>query len=68
MKYLAWILLLPLFTSAQQIIPQPVSMKTLPGNFVVSKSTVIKANDAEDKKTAAIFNDYLQQIYGFKLP
>jgi hexosaminidase len=68
MKYLAWIVFLPLFTSAQQIIPQPVSMKTLPGNFVISKSTVIKANDAEDKKTAAIFNDYLQQIYGFKLP
>ncbi|MGZ3951165.1 MAG: glycoside hydrolase family 20 zincin-like fold domain-containing protein, partial [Flavisolibacter sp.] len=68
MKYLAWILLFPLFTSAQQIIPQPVSMKTSKGSFVITKSTVLKARDAEDKKTATLFNDYLQQFYGFRLP
>jgi hexosaminidase len=67
MKNFAWILLLPLFTSAQQIIPEPVSMHTLSGNFALTKNTVLLAKDAEDNKTAGIFNDYLQQVYGFRL-
>jgi hexosaminidase len=67
MKTFAWILLLPLFGSAQQIIPQPVSMHTSSGSFAITKTTVLIAKDAEDKKTATIFNDYLQQVYGFKL-
>jgi hexosaminidase len=67
MKNFAWILLLPLFSSAQQIIPQPVSMRTMNGSFPITKTTVLIAKDAEDRKTAAFFNDYLQKIHGFKL-
>ena len=67
MKNLVWILFLPLFGSAQQIIPQPVSMKTSTGSFAITKTTVIITKDAEDKKTASLLNDYLQQAYGFKL-
>src|SRR5689334_2619568 len=68
MKNFAWILLLPLFSSAQQIIPEPVSMRTLTGNFVLTKNTVLIVKDAEDTKTANLFNDYLQQVYRFQLP
>src|SRR6187399_2464575 len=67
MKNFAWILLVPLFTSAQQIIPEPVSIRTLSGSFALTKKTVLLAKDAEDNKTVSIFNDYLQQVYGFKL-
>lgn len=56
-------------SSAQQlnIIPQPVSVETKPGKFTITKKTVIAASDDEDRKTANLFNDYLQQVYGFKL-
>jgi hexosaminidase len=67
MKNLVWIVLLPLFSSAQQIIPQPVNMRTMNGSFPITKKTIIIAKDAEDKKTAALFNEYLQQVYRFKL-
>jgi len=30
------------------IIPQPVSMSMLKGNFIISPKTVLVANDAED--------------------
>src|SRR5690348_3179507 len=69
MKKFFWIALLPLFSIAQQgmIIPQPVSLQTSVGTFALTKSTTLIARDAEDKRTAALFNDYLQQLYGFKL-
>jgi hexosaminidase len=67
MKNFVWILLLPLFSSAQQIIPQPVSMRTFGGSFSITKTTVLIAKDAEDKKSAIFFNDYLQQVYGFRV-
>lgn len=58
-----------LFSSAQtvNIIPRPVSLKTIPGKFVITKHTVLAARDEEDRKAAGLFNEYLQQIYGFKL-
>ncbi|RYF84794.1 MAG: beta-N-acetylhexosaminidase, partial [Chitinophagaceae bacterium] len=49
------------------IIPQPVSVQTGNGQFVFSKKTVIAARDEADRKTAEYLNDYLQQVYGFKL-
>ena len=49
------------------IIPQPVSLQTREGRFVISKSTVITATDEGDKKTAALLNEYLQQVYGLRL-
>ena len=68
MKNLAWLLwILPVFSSAQQIIPRPVNMTARDGSFFITKATIINAKDVEDKKTAAIFNDYLLQVYGFKL-
>jgi len=67
MKNFVWILFLPIFSSAQQIVPQPVSIKTAAGNFSITNKTVLIAKDPEDKKTALFFNDYMQQIYGFKL-
>ncbi|HWI91543.1 MAG TPA: family 20 glycosylhydrolase [Flavisolibacter sp.] len=69
MKKFIWVLLFPLVSFAQQtaIVPQPVSLKTSSGFFPITKKTILIARDAEDKKTASIFNDYLQQVYGFKL-
>jgi hexosaminidase len=69
MKKFIWVLLFPLVSFAQEtaIIPQPVSLKTLGGSFPITKKTILVARDADDKKTASIFNDYLKQVYGFKL-
>ncbi len=50
------------------IIPQPVSVQTGTGQFVLSTQTVIVAIDDDDRKTAAYLNDYLQTVYGFTLP
>ncbi len=49
------------------IIPQPVSVQSKPGKFTITKKTVIAARDEEDKKTAKLLNEYLQEVYGFKL-
>lgn len=51
----------------QSIIPQPVSLQTKPGKFILSKKTVLAAKDDEDRRIASFFNDYLQMVYGFKL-
>jgi hexosaminidase len=55
------------FSQELSIIPQPVSIETGKGIFTLTKNTVIDVSDAEDKKAAAFLNDYLQNIYGFKL-
>jgi hexosaminidase len=65
--YLLIILLLASTGYSQNIIPQPVRMKTIAGTFPITKKTILIAKDAEDKKAAALFNDYLQKIFGFKL-
>ena len=54
-------------TEPPHIIPQPVSMQTGNGQFVLTKNTVIAAQDEADRKSAEYLNDYLQQVYGFKL-
>jgi len=56
-----------LFAQNVSIIPRPVSYETKGGTFMINRSTVLVAPDAEDRKAAAFFNDYLQQFYGFKL-
>ena len=53
--------------SQLNIIPQPASVKTLAGKFSITKQTVIAAKDGEDRKIANLLNEYLQQVYGFKL-
>ncbi len=70
MRLFAFIfLLLPQICFAQNIdiIPAPVSVKSGNGTFLLSKKTVLAARDEEDRKAADFFNDYLQQVYGFKL-
>lgn len=67
MKNILWLLLLPVFGNAQQIIPQPVSIKTSAGTFSITKQTILMAKDVQDKKAAALFNEYIQESYGFKL-
>lgn len=49
------------------IIPQPVNLQVHPGKFAVSNQTTLVVRQAADRQAAAFFNDYLQEIYGFKL-
>jgi hexosaminidase len=71
MKKIAAILLFISFSAGAQksidIIPRPVTYKGGNGYFNLSKKTVIAVGDEGDRKAADFFNDYLQQIYGFKL-
>ncbi len=71
MKVLFSFFCLSAFSSgfAQQIsiIPKPVSLITKQGNFVINENTVIVAGGEDEKKSANFLNDYLQQLYGFKL-
>lgn len=55
------------FGQPTSIIPQPVSIQSKAGSFTISKHTVITVQNAEDRKAAQFFNDYLQQFYGFTL-
>lgn len=70
---LAFLLLTQLAKAQQQnvakpqIIPQPVSMQIGNGEFKLTKKTVIAVQDEADRKAANFLNDYLQQVYGFKL-
>jgi hexosaminidase len=71
-KALLFLLLLPQVLLAQtaapvSIIPQPVFVVTKPGTFLFNRQTVLAAADAEDRKIAGLFNEYLQSMYGFKL-
>jgi len=63
------LLLLSCFASAQElaIMPKPVSVQPGHGQFTLSPKTVIAAGDEENRKAAAFLNDYLQQVYGFRL-
>lgn len=54
-------------SSTPHIIPQPVSLKRGSGEFKLTKETVIAVQDEGDHKAANFLNDYLQQVYGFKL-
>jgi hexosaminidase len=66
--FVVWIIVFISGSSyAQGIIPEPVSMKTKPGTFMISKKTVLAARDEEDRKTARLLNDYLKSVYGFTL-
>lgn len=64
------ILLCSSLTFAQEvnIIPQPVQVITNTGNFVISPKTSLVVANKQDKATAAFFNKYLLDYYGFELP
>lgn len=70
-KLLAFSLLFaPVFIKAQvNIIPQPVEVKmpATAGNFTITAQTPIILEGSGLENSAAFLNDYLQQIYGFKL-
>src|SRR5690349_13413937 len=55
------------FSQQVSVIPKPQSVTYGKGTFTLSKKTVLAARDEEDRKAANLFNDYLQQVYGFKL-
>jgi hexosaminidase len=70
-KLLAFSLLFaPVLLTAQvNIIPQPaeVTMPATAGNFTITPQTLIVTEGSGLENSAAFLNDYLQQIYGFKL-
>jgi hexosaminidase len=52
---------------SQNIIPKPVTMNVSEGYFEFNESTILSPNGAEAYSDAEIFNEYLKNVYGFKL-
>lgn len=69
-SFLLTFLLCGVFSFAQEvkIIPQPVQVITNKGNFIISPKTSLVVANKQDGTTAAFFNEYLSDYYGFKLP
>jgi len=63
------LLSLHLMAQPVHIIPQPVSVikPAVAGRFSINSSTMIVLEGGNLEKTAAYFNEYLQQFYQFKL-
>lgn len=64
------LLFVPVFLVAQvNIIPEPVEVKmpATAGEFTITAQTPIVLEGSGLENSAAFLNDYLQQIYGFKL-
>src|ERR1700757_5057475 len=59
-------LMFTITSMAQQIsiIPEPVSMKTKKGTFVLDANTSFVVPDQEDKKAAEFFTNYVKKYYG----
>src|SRR6266571_4725821 len=49
------------------IVPQPVSVKPLPGTFTLDNQTRIVAVDKESRRIAGLLNDFLLSNHGFHL-
>ncbi len=49
------------------ITPQPASLKTGKGNFIINSNTVIVLKGSNLEKIAGYFNEYLRKHYGFIL-
>ncbi|MEI6854016.1 MAG: family 20 glycosylhydrolase, partial [Bacteroidota bacterium] len=54
-------------TIQPSLIPQPVSVKPQGGDFELKANTKIYYSNKSTQKDAYIFNEYLQQYYGFTL-
>ncbi|MFC5683111.1 beta-N-acetylhexosaminidase [Flavobacterium sp. MAHUQ-51] len=69
-SFILTLLLCGVFSFAQEvkIIPQPVQVTTNAGSFIISPKTSLVVSNKQDGATAAFFNDYLSDYYGFKLP
>ena len=64
------LLFVPVFLAAQvNIIPEPVEVKmpATAGEFTITAQTPIVLEGSGLENSAAFLNDYLQQVYGFKL-
>ncbi|PIF60641.1 beta-N-acetylhexosaminidase [Flavobacterium sp. 11] len=63
------LLLCSAFSFAQEvkIIPQPAEVITNTGSFVISPKTSLVVSNKGDKASAAFFNTYLLEYYGFEL-
>lgn len=63
------IILFSAYSFAQQvsIIPQPVQVITTAGSFIITFATTLVVTNKTDNATAAFFNNYLLEHYGFKL-
>jgi hexosaminidase len=63
------LLLCSAFSFAQEvkIIPQPAELITNTGSFVISPKTSLVVANKGDKASAAFFNKYLLEYYGFEL-
>ncbi|OLY92977.1 hexosaminidase [Cnuella takakiae] len=73
MRIIPVLLLLLIFSctaTSQQvsIIPKPLSLTVKPGRFLLTANTPLIAATAGEEAGAKIFNEYLQQYYGFSLP
>jgi hexosaminidase len=49
------------------IIPKPAELTTQQGTFIINAKTKIVAKDAKVQHSANFLNEFLQDIYGFKL-
>ncbi|TCZ73948.1 glycoside hydrolase family 20 protein [Flaviaesturariibacter aridisoli] len=56
-----------LLAQTPALVPQPVDLRMGRGTFTLSPATMLVARDAEEARIAALFNDYLQRYYGFRL-
>ena len=56
------------FAQEVKIIPQPVQVITNAGNFIINPETNLVVANKQDNASAAFFNKYLLDYYGFKLP
>ncbi len=68
-SFLFSLVLYSTFSFAQEvkIIPQPAEVITNKGSFVISAATNMVVASKDDKATAAFFNKYLLEYYGFEL-
>jgi hexosaminidase len=54
-------------TNEISVIPEPLSLKPVPGSFVLNSNTLIHYEGKAGKTTADLLNTYLQSTYGLQL-
>ena len=76
MKLMKWLLFLLCVTAyvradtsrgALNIVPRPVSIRYSAGTFILTSHTRILATDAESRRVAELFNDFLLNHHGMRL-
>lgn len=64
---LSFLCLMKVHSQNISIIPQPVSIETKKGNFILSDQTVILTADSSNSSSIQFLNKYLKSYYGFSL-